>query len=382
MNWTGGQLHRHLTRPGNLTQAQKQHFFRSRQQPVHDGMTRLLSNNGSNLDTRDGERQDNGIATVDGNNLEQGRTGEASCDKVSTSTLPSNSSSRVEQARHLETLKRRLLEDPDWAAVTVARPLEIQFASKQEIERFGKRRKLSDNDRHRLLTAHANERQWTVPFLESPFMRGKEPSSDQIQDSITRQPFGDGIQITHNQLRPGHERGSKRQPDTSSPPKSGLLTDTNDNPKSIPDQNTSWTAGPVVTSAAAPDICKSRSIGDWGIMRDTPPYSDLRQLHRSLSGVSCSPTEILPVSSGLNASESLLTSDTQSWLPQPVRRKSPSSSLVSRVRATASLSPFHRALERSWETLPPLSGDSHPPAAVEFFGQQLRMRSIDETDSP
>lgn len=77
MNWTGGQLHRHLTRPGNLTQAQKQHFFRSRQQPVHDGMTRLLSNNGSNLDTRDGERQDNGIATVDGNNLEQGRTGES-----------------------------------------------------------------------------------------------------------------------------------------------------------------------------------------------------------------------------------------------------------------------------------------------------------------
>lgn len=61
------------------------------------------------------------------------------------------SSSRNSQ---LDTLKHQLLQDPDWAAVSAARPLEIAFAPPEEIERFGKRRKLDDRDRKRLSAAH------------------------------------------------------------------------------------------------------------------------------------------------------------------------------------------------------------------------------------
>lgn len=52
-------------------------------------------------------------------------------------------------------MKRRLLQQPDWAAVAVARPLEIKFASVEEVGRVAKRRKLTDLDRKRL-SAHGN----------------------------------------------------------------------------------------------------------------------------------------------------------------------------------------------------------------------------------
>jgi hypothetical protein len=47
-------------------------------------------------------------------------------------------------------LKRRLLQQPDWAAVSVARPLQFRFASVKEIGQFARRRKLTDLDQKRL----------------------------------------------------------------------------------------------------------------------------------------------------------------------------------------------------------------------------------------
>lgn len=56
----------------------------------------------------------------------------------------------------LDSVKRQLLQHPDWAAVSAARPLEIAFNPPEEIERFGKRRKLNDHDRRRLSAAHGH----------------------------------------------------------------------------------------------------------------------------------------------------------------------------------------------------------------------------------
>lgn len=54
------------------------------------------------------------------------------------------------ETKELGDVKRQLLSQPDWAAVSATRPLEIAFTPVEEIERFGKRRKLNDNDRRRL----------------------------------------------------------------------------------------------------------------------------------------------------------------------------------------------------------------------------------------
>ena len=55
---------------------------------------------------------------------------------------------------HLDLIKHQLLKEPDWAAISAARPLEIIFPSVEETKRFGKRRKLTDKDRERLSAAH------------------------------------------------------------------------------------------------------------------------------------------------------------------------------------------------------------------------------------
>lgn len=69
-------------------------------------------------------------------------------------------------------LKRQLLQQPDWAAVSVARPLEIKFASVEEVGQVAKRRKLTDLDRKRL-SAHGD---FTIPEC----YKRKLPSSESI----------------------------------------------------------------------------------------------------------------------------------------------------------------------------------------------------------
>lgn len=57
----------------------------------------------------------------------------------------------------LDTLKRRLLQQSDWAAVSAACPLETKFATARELEQFGKRRKLTDSDRQRQAVEHGDK---------------------------------------------------------------------------------------------------------------------------------------------------------------------------------------------------------------------------------
>lgn len=89
-------------------------------------------------------------------------------------------------------MKRRLLQDPDWGAVSAARPLKIVFASVEETERFGKRRRLNDTDRKRLSAGCGNR---PFPRLAKSRQQGRDipphdTTLDQIQIQINGRPTG------------------------------------------------------------------------------------------------------------------------------------------------------------------------------------------------
>jgi hypothetical protein len=86
--------------------------------------------------------------------------------------------------------KHRFLQSPEWAAVSLSRPLNIKFAPVEEVERFGKRRKLNDADRQRLSTANGGP----IPGLFHSRRKARRfsserdvYSSDQIQIQIDGQ---------------------------------------------------------------------------------------------------------------------------------------------------------------------------------------------------
>lgn len=65
------------------------------------------------------------------------------------SHLPTHLTDRT-SASELSDIKRNLLKESDWAVVSATRPLQLVFTSGEELERFGKRRRLNENDRKRL----------------------------------------------------------------------------------------------------------------------------------------------------------------------------------------------------------------------------------------
>ncbi|KAJ6114479.1 hypothetical protein N7486_000257 [Penicillium sp. IBT 16267x] len=136
MNWTGGQLRRHSARPGVLSKTQRQNFAKSRQLTGNRASTQPTPFRGfPDVFPKDGT----------GETAEVNQTTDSGKPR-SAKGLPNNK---------LGVLKRRLLQQPDWAAVSVARPLEIKFASAEEVGHVAKRRKLTDLDRKRL-SAHGN----------------------------------------------------------------------------------------------------------------------------------------------------------------------------------------------------------------------------------
>lgn len=53
----------------------------------------------------------------------------------------------------LDRIKRQLLGTNDWAAIGVTRPVKMSFTPTEELERFGKRRKLTEADHNRLVSS-------------------------------------------------------------------------------------------------------------------------------------------------------------------------------------------------------------------------------------
>lgn len=110
----------------------------------------------------------------------------------------------------LDSLRRQLLQDPDWGALSASRPLEISFASAEEIARFGKRRRLNDTDRKRLaVPVHQ-----PLPGLFQTCRPGRPDVSPQVD-------YLDGIKIEING-RPvgGHSHESEDMAKDNTSPRS------------------------------------------------------------------------------------------------------------------------------------------------------------------
>ncbi|KAL2222661.1 hypothetical protein M432DRAFT_555318, partial [Thermoascus aurantiacus ATCC 26904] len=148
MNWTGGRLHRHShNKPSSLSRIQKQHFAKARLK------LRNESHQASPLrffTPRKPVHEVSGKLTP-------------SADHSYASQLPSRNQSltykdtpghevpreRPRTSSQLEDLKRQLLRQGDWTAVSAARPLRMTFASAAQREMVGKRRKITADDQRR-----------------------------------------------------------------------------------------------------------------------------------------------------------------------------------------------------------------------------------------
>jgi hypothetical protein len=64
-----------------------------------------------------------------------------------TSTADHNRKSAIAEANTLQDTKRNLLKKSDWMGLSAARPLKMAFATAQEMESIGKRRKITETDR-------------------------------------------------------------------------------------------------------------------------------------------------------------------------------------------------------------------------------------------
>ena len=164
MNWTGGRLQRHSNNNG--VRAQKQRFAKSRLNrdgaqlsPFFQGWTQLREADGS------GGLQQHRL----------GPTHQVSCKNFptiymlhlifsfaclsnqSSSTSSTNASPAIEKStqalNRLDRIKRKLLDTDDWAGIAATRPVKMSFTPTQELERFGKRRKLTEADHDRLVSS-------------------------------------------------------------------------------------------------------------------------------------------------------------------------------------------------------------------------------------
>ena len=207
MNWTGGRLHRSKANANTLIKTQKQHFARARlrlqngqsaRSPFafsifgetlkHNGQMEgaLISNDrkwvhersyqDGHLEQVQEERdphqetqcwQREAEATYSKHpRLKDGRARQrpkfhGSSRKASQPPRidhTSNSLSQDSKVEHnskfaavevntIENVKRGLLERSDWMGLSAARPLQIGFASIEEMDRIGKRRKITKEDR-------------------------------------------------------------------------------------------------------------------------------------------------------------------------------------------------------------------------------------------
>ncbi|KAJ5815834.1 hypothetical protein N7447_008067 [Penicillium robsamsonii] len=166
MNWTGGQLQRHHNRSGLLTKAQKQNFAKSRLQKNTVIPPPSPFRNFLNIGFKGSSTREKDEAETNGNQVAE------------EPALHSTGDRSSRNGTGLSEVKRQLLKEPDWAAVSVTRPLELAFTSVEEVERFGKRRKLNDKDRKRLV-ANNNE----AIFFERPRPPRRSRNSSSVIDT-------------------------------------------------------------------------------------------------------------------------------------------------------------------------------------------------------
>ncbi|KAL4783206.1 hypothetical protein BJX76DRAFT_358253 [Aspergillus varians] len=144
MNWTGGRLRRHSE---IKAKSRKQTFGKSSASSKGHGPHQITLFNS--------------LARFQNSEETRGKVNHSSTGNRTSQTLPHQASSNTDTqttsrlSDRLERMKRQLLETTDWAAVGAARPVQVDFVSEEELERFGKRRRLTKDDHERLNTSTA-----------------------------------------------------------------------------------------------------------------------------------------------------------------------------------------------------------------------------------
>ncbi|RHZ62921.1 hypothetical protein CDV55_106057 [Aspergillus turcosus] len=152
MNWTGGRLQRHSNnRSSNLARNQKQNFAKSRLRSTKDSRQAPSLIEFATFRTSHQARSTEDDAQRDG--LANQSTANPSLSRLTRdSSICSEQKKNSQPPDRIEDIKRQLLQTTDWAAVGAARPLKISFTPVEEVEHFGKRRRLTEADRTRLTT--------------------------------------------------------------------------------------------------------------------------------------------------------------------------------------------------------------------------------------
>lgn len=176
MDWTGGHLKRQFKANANhLLKSQKQYFAKARQRlqngsvfaapsnfsvfegqftaDQHDNLNRTppwpkqFSESPEKVPRRDPSR--------DGPDTPADATASYNDDASARrlTTRHENTLSKVPKApgnlKPLDHIKRRLLQNSDWTGLALARPVSIKFTPAEEMERIGRRRKVTKEERRR-----------------------------------------------------------------------------------------------------------------------------------------------------------------------------------------------------------------------------------------
>ncbi|KAJ5288802.1 hypothetical protein N7478_001832 [Penicillium angulare] len=200
MNWTGGRLRRHSSRPGTLTKNQRESLSKPRQ-VTHRVPAAAVPFPG--FAALPFQSQEHVHAAEPNQSIYHYDGVPKTCSPRDCTNLDASPRSKVNDANASQlkadsrpapkkpgVLKHALLQQTDWANLSLARPLDINFASTEERERFGKRRKLTDSDRQRLSLDNATR---TLPGYFPCHKIGVDSSQQDIghiQVHINGQPAG------------------------------------------------------------------------------------------------------------------------------------------------------------------------------------------------
>ncbi|KAF3390658.1 hypothetical protein F1880_009377 [Penicillium rolfsii] len=293
--------------------------------------------------------------------------------------LPSLAGSlSADSTGRLDTLKRRLLQDPDWAAVSAARPLEFAFTPAQEAEHFGKRRRLTETERKHLLGTHGNHT--TLAFPKPYSWKGRDNPLVQNQIKITSQPVSQQPQRSQGIHTPldkytNQDFSCSQSPKLSWPRLSAYAQHSAHLSLDLSPLEAPFSAGSRIQHTRQFTI-EDKVLGDKPDRgpRFLPSYQLQQEPSRS-------PAETLPASPTLVATDSLSTTGIQSWLPQSTRPAFPSSPIFPRSQAVnPPVGAFYLPSYNQESSDPFTCCVTEAPSAapVKIYGQLFRLRSTDD----
>ncbi|KAH8424314.1 uncharacterized protein LDX57_002065 [Aspergillus melleus] len=162
MNWTGGHLHRHSNNSRNANSKNRRRDTQQfRSKITKDSNWSPFSCLPSSTVAREVDEEQAEI-TCNDDPTQASSARRLHLPSHQYGDPPLESSRQSQPVSRLDRIKHQLLNEKDWAAVAVTKPLEVAFTRAEEIEKFGKRRKLTEADRKRLADSE-NIVSWTEP---------------------------------------------------------------------------------------------------------------------------------------------------------------------------------------------------------------------------